>query len=171
MRHWYRYGGDLPIHNFIRKAAIHTFNIDKSKVKTPKFEGDAIHDNIIHQHAIDILQAFHARVKPAFQNLPHEITVYRGVGLQKDTPPDEYKPHSLESWTTHLDSAKIFSTKSHLSDSIPHVFKATINPSDIFVSYHAKHLVPGVIPSEDALEAKQEIIPFGDKLKNIERIL
>lgn len=171
LSHWYRYGGDLPVHNFIRKAAIHAFNIDASKINSPNFEGSSIHDNIIHQDVIDILHRFHSRVKSGLESLPDTLTLYRGVGLLKETPLNEYKPHALESWTTHLDSAKLFSTKSHLPNAIPHVFRATINKRDIFASYHVAHLVPGVIPPEQSLEGKEEVIPFGDKLKNIERIV
>lgn len=171
LNHWYRYGGDLPIHNFIRKAAIRAFDMNMSNLSEPHFEGKLIHDNVIHQDTLDTLHRFHNRVKSAFKSLPDTLTVYRGIGLPISISAEEYKPHALESWTTHLESAKLFSTKSHLPNSISHVFKATINKNDIFASYHAAHLVPGVIPSEEALEGKQEVIPFGDKLKNIERIL
>lgn len=171
LMHWYTHGGDLPIHNFIRKAAIHAFNMDASKLQQPHFLTNQIHDNVINKHIIKTLHDYHDVVKPVFESLPKTLTIYRGVGLQSNISGAEYKPHSLESWTTHLHTAKLFSNKSHLPNAIPHVFKATINKEDIFSSHHAAHLVPGVIPPEDMLEGKEEIIPFGDKIKNIERIV
>lgn len=171
LNHWYRYGGDLPVHNFIRKAAIRAFDMDTSNLSAPHFGGKSIHDNVIHQDTLDILRRFHNRVKPAFESLPEVLTIYRGVGLPNSISSEEYRPHALESWSTELATAKLFSTKSHLPNAISHVFKATIHKNDIFASHHASHLVPGVIPPEQELEGKQEVIPFGDKLKNIERIL
>lgn len=167
---WYVNGGNVPVENYIRKLVIHAFNIDKSKVQEPLFEGNKIHDNIIHKDAIRTINTLHNLSKKAHDELPDTIRIYRGIGLSHNIEGHEYVPHSVESWTTHLDTAKLFSTKSHISDSIPHVFSADINKNDILTSYNARKYVP-IIPREEDLIGKEEYIPFGDRLKNITRII
>ena len=81
----------------------------------------------------------------------------------------QYKPHALESWTTDINTARKFSHMSHIKDAEPHVYSATINRDDIFLSHKLRNIF-GFIPPEEQLIGKEEYIPLGHKIKNIERI-
>lgn len=83
---------------------------------------------------------------------------------------DTYTPHVAESWTTHIDTARKFANIGMGTGStIPHVFKSEVNRDDILWSHltRSKNLF---IPPESELEGKEEFVPIGHKLKNIERI-
>lgn len=80
-----------------------------------------------------------------------------------------YQPHPIESWTTDIDTARKFSTMSHIDNAVPHVYRATIHRDHILMSHAARGSLD-FIPSEFELVGKQEIVPLGHKLKNIERI-
>ena len=167
---WYRSGGDVPVLNFIRAAAIKTFGLDASKVHTPTFESTPIHPNVIHQSMVDFMHRVHKINRENNSSLPETLTVYRGVGLLNQTHGDKYVPHAVESWTTDLSSAKKFSRMSHLDGTIPHVFKANINRDHILLSHTAHSKLGGIVPPEHELVGKEEHLVFGDKLRNIERI-
>lgn len=163
---WYRTGADVPVINYIRHSAARTFGIKHDNLLMPKFEGVDIHSHLHHQEMEKTLRTVYNRnqtVMPA-----HKLTIYRGIGAAENI--DSYSPHALESWTTHLDSAREFSKMSHLGNSIPHIFKATIDPKHVFLSHLARHILPGIIPHDNQLVGKEEVIPFGHKLTNIERI-
>jgi hypothetical protein len=80
-----------------------------------------------------------------------------------------YKPHALESWTTDIDTARKFSNMSHIKDSEPHVYSALVDRDDVLLSHKLRHVL-GFIPPEEKLVGKEEFIPLGHKIKNIERI-
>jgi hypothetical protein len=167
---WYMSGGDVPVVNYVRAAAIKAFGMNPQKIRSPLFEGESIHHNTVTPAMTSMMHAFQHHIKSVHEKLPDEITIYRGVGLHQHTTGNEYVPHALESWTTDIETARQFAHMSHLSNSIPHVFRATINKNHIFSSHLARPLVPHIIPEEKNLKGREEFIPFGDKLKNIERI-
>jgi hypothetical protein len=132
---WYLSGGDVPVINYVRSAAIKAFDLDKSKIKEPKFEGDSIHDNVVTTSMVNTMISYKKFISSSLNSLPNQITLYRGVGMSKETSGNEYKPHALESWTTDIETARKFSQMSHIPDSIPHLFKATVNKEHIFSSH------------------------------------
>ncbi len=169
LHNWYLSGGDTPIVNFVRSVATKTFNIDTTNLLSPHFEGNTIHKNLIHPSTINTFKNYHNIAKTAHIDLPDTFEIYRGIGISNEQ--FKYKPHVLESWTTDIDTARKFSRMSHISNSIPAIFKCTIHKDDLFSSYHGtKTVLSSIIPSEDKLIGKEEYIPFGDKLHNIQRI-
>lgn len=171
LHHWYLSGGDVPVLNYIRAAAIKAFNIDTTKVKEPKFEGKtSIHPELLHIGMIQMMRNFNRASANQTKLHPEPMTIYRGVGIDTNMHANQYVPHALESWTTDIDTARRFSKSSHNPNSIPHVFKATINHDGIFTSHLSNRALEFIIPKEHHLIGKEEVIPFGDKLQNIERI-
>ena len=170
LHHWYKSGGNVPTLNYIRAASIKAFDIDESKVHQPTFEGKLIHPSLLHDDLIKTIRNFNRISSTQLINSPDKITIYRGIGLPSNIAGKDYVPHALESWTSDLDSAKQFAHKSHIENSIPHVFQSTVNRNDIFTSHLASKVLAHVIPQERELVGKQEFIPFGDRLNNIERI-
>lgn len=169
LHHWYLSGGDVPVINFVRAVAIKAFNIDTTNLLKPHFEGIDIHPNIIHSTTINTFNNYHNAAKSAHIDLPDKIEIYRGIGI--DNKNFKYIPHALESWSTDINTARRFANMSHKQDTIPAVFKATIHKNDLFSSYHGtKTRIASIIPPEDTLIGKEEHIPFGNKLHNIERI-
>lgn len=167
---WYEYGGEAPVGAYIRNIAKHNFNMG-DVVQHPKIDGVDVHKNLIHPDAITYMNRIHTVAKEIHkQKLPETISIYRGVGLvipvSKENP---YIPNAIESWTTDINTARKFAHMSHVPDAIPHVFRATVHRDDILLSHHMGDRMP-FIPPESELEGKEEIIPLGHKIKNIERI-
>lgn len=167
MMDWFSRGGGNPTNQYIRKL-VHVAYNKPVGVHVPHIEENVVHDNLIHPDAV---QWFHNILYKHTQlkllHLPEHIKVYRGVGFEHDT--ETYKPHALESWTTHLPTAVAFSSdkQSRVSGGIPHVFEATAHKSCILMCHVAK--LPSM-PTEDSLEGKEEYTMIGHKLQNIVRI-
>ena len=168
--HWYESGGEAPVISYLRNIAKHHFDMGNT-VKHPEIDEVPMHKSMIHPAAIDVMQRIHDIAKEVHrEKLPETITIYRGVGLpEKVTDYNPYVPHALESWTTDINTARDFSGMSHIKDAIPHVLKANVHRDDILLSHHMRDRLP-FIPAEHELEGKEEIVPLGHKIKNIERI-
>lgn len=167
---WYEYGGEAPVGAYIRNIAKHNYNMGDT-VHHPMIDGDPLHKNMIHPLAIDHMNKLHRIAKDVHgEKLPETITIYRGVGLPSPISEKQpYIPHSIESWSTDINTARKFANMSHIQNTIPHVLKATVHRDDILLSHHMKDRIP-FIPADSELEGKEEIIPLGHRIKNIERI-
>jgi hypothetical protein len=139
-------------------------------VQHPKINNVDVHQSLIHPAALNIMDRIHRIANEVHSTtLPENVTIYRGIGMPTDIENQRYHPHSLESWTTDINTAHKFSTMSHLTDVVPHIIQATIHRDHILLSHLMKPRLP-FIPSDSDVVGKEEIIPLGHKLKNIERI-
>lgn len=167
-RQWYEYGGESPVGAYLRNIAKHNFHMH-GLVQHPKINDIDVHHSLIHPEAINIINRIHKIANEVHSTkLPESVTIYRGIGISDNNK--QYIPHALESWTTDIHTAQKFSKMSHLSDVVPHVLRATVHRDHILLSHLMKPSLP-FIPSDSELVGKEEIIPLGHKLKNIERIL
>lgn len=170
LTHWFTSGGDVPVINYVRHNVLKKFNVS-GNIRLPHFESKEIHDHLIND---DLSNYFKNIVHPSSKlihasTLPEQMTLYRGVGLPIHTT--GYKPHAIESWTTDVNTARHFANagKEHDASLIPHIFKANVHRDNILWSYLTRDKNK-FIPHEDNVVGKQEFVPFGHKLQNIERI-
>lgn len=166
--HWYSHGAESPVSSYLRHVAKIHYGMGDS-VRHSEIDGVPVHDSLVTPISRDYMHAVHDVAKEAHAHLPEHITIYRGIGVHPNDVRKPYKPHSLESWTGDIDTARKFSKMSHIENAVPHVYKATIHRDDLLLSHVAGSKI-AFIPPEHALVGKQEYIPLGHKLKNIERI-
>lgn len=169
---WFTNGGDVPVIHYIRHNVKHAFSINDSTIHKPHFEGSSIHEMFAHPALMNFLRNTYQNSKEIHsQIMPNTVEVYRGLGLKRQTHSNEYKPHIIESWTTDIDSAKHFANAGmgYGDKLIPHIFKANVDRDDFLWSYKTRNKNLFIHP-EESLIGKEEHVPFGHKLKNIERI-